>query len=515
MTTRRNPTAEDPSGPELVRAVLSNGLRILLAPVPEVPRVAVCVTYGVGFRSERPGEEGLAHLFEHLMFRGSASLPDGRFYEHLRRLGSEANGTTHQDYTDYYQVVPSAGLELALFSEADRMRAPRFTARGLAEQIAGVEAEIRERTLDRPYGGFPWPLLPQALYRLHRNAHDGYGDIARLKQVTLQECADFFDAHYAPGNAVLTLAGGFDPQKALLLVERHFGGIPPRPCLPSPELDEPAGGTGTTLTCAEPGIPATAVALGFHLPGPDREVNRYLATVVIAGMLSGNGAADATGRVWKASGSCGFFGPFDAVSPDALIVAGLLPGGATPEEFTAAVRWTLERWAGGDVTVSDVETVRGRLSVEHARNHSDLGARSRALGRLEHLYRHAELLDEIPERLATVSTHDVTDAARALATARHGLLVIDPAPVRRRPVASGMPEKQGGRQPRRPYRAPGRPVRGDQQPYPIPLLGKHGRAAFRSARDEVLPHGLRVSAVEDSRGRWSRHGCGFPSAHSA
>ncbi|NUR05167.1 MAG: insulinase family protein [Streptomyces sp.] len=495
MTTRREPTADEPGRPGLVRTVLPNGLRLLLAPAPELPRVAVCVTYGVGFRSERPGEEGLAHLFEHLMFRGSASLPDGRFYEHIRRLGSEANGTTHQDYTDYYQVVPSAGLELALFSEADRMRAPRFTERVLAEQLEGVEAEIRERTVDRPLGGFPWPLLPQALFSLHRNAHDGYGDPDRLKRTTLQDCADFFDVHYAPGNAVLTLVGGFDPAEAFLLVERHFGGIPPRPCPPRPELAEPAAGSGSVLACAEPGIPGTAVALGYQLPGPEEDLNRYLATVVIAGMLSGGGVRDDAGRTWKASGSCGFFGPFDAVSPDALIVAGLLPGEAAPEEFTTAVRSSLARWADGDAARGDVEAVHRRLRVEHMRAHSDLRARSRALGRLEHLYGRAELLDEIPDRLAAVRADDVAGAAQALATARQALLVIEPAPVRRRPAPSGAVGEPGGR------RGPAAGRRGgeSQGPLPVPPMGRLRQAGFRSVRDEVLPDGLRVAAVEDPR----------------
>ncbi|MEU9502459.1 insulinase family protein [Streptomyces sp. NPDC048196] len=493
--------AGDPSDQGLVRAVLPNGLRILLDPVPEVPRVAVCVTYGVGFRSERPGEEGLAHLFEHLMFRGSASLPDGRFYEHIRRLGSEANGTTHQDYTDYFQVVPSAGLEPALFSEADRMRAPRFTERVLAEQLKGVEAEIRERTLDRPLGGFPWPLLPQALYSLHRNAHDGYGDIAQLKKVTLQDCADFFEEHYAPGNAVLTLAGGFDPQEAILLAKRHFGRIPPRRCPPRPELDEPFGVPGSVLTCSEPAITSTAVALGYQLPGPEKDLSRYLATVVLAGKLSRSGATDDAGHTWKASGSCGFFGPFDAVSPDALIVAGLLPGGAAPEEFLAAVRSSLARWASGDVTAEGVEAVSRRLRVEHLRNHSDLLARSRMLGRLEYLYGRPELLDEIPDQLAVVCAADVAHAAEALATAPHGLLVIEPAPVRRRPAPSVAADRPVQRQAPHPHPANERPARGHQGPLPVPPMGKHRHAELRAARDEVLPNGLRVSAIEDPRGQ--------------
>lgn len=117
-------TLPAPVAAGLDRFTLPNGLRVLLQHQPGIPRAAVSVHYGVGFRSEPPGREGFAHLFEHLMFRGSASLPGGRFYDHVHRLGSRANGTTHQDYTDYYQVAPAEALEQALFAEADRMRAP-------------------------------------------------------------------------------------------------------------------------------------------------------------------------------------------------------------------------------------------------------------------------------------------------------------------------------------------------------------------------------------------------------
>ena len=119
------------------------------------------------------------------MFRGSVSLPGGRFYDHVHRLGSRANGTTHQDYTDYFQVAPAEALEQALFAEADRMRAPLFTEHHLAEQLAGVADEIHGATTDRPYGGLPWPLLPGVLFSRHANAHDGYGDPVTLAKTTI------------------------------------------------------------------------------------------------------------------------------------------------------------------------------------------------------------------------------------------------------------------------------------------------------------------------------------------
>ena len=205
-------------GREPLGTTLSNGLRVLVAPWPGTPRVAVAVHYRVGFRAEPPGRQGFAHLFEHLMFRGSASLPDGRFFDHVYRLAGTANGTTHQDFTDYYQVLPSAGLEQALFAEADRMRAPRFTPRNLAEQLAGIEEEIRQATVERPYGGFPWLDMPQHANTNWYNAHNFYGDLEHLDAATLGDVQQFFKTYYALNNAALVVSGraGFElVQKAV------------------------------------------------------------------------------------------------------------------------------------------------------------------------------------------------------------------------------------------------------------------------------------------------------------
>ncbi|MGH3889129.1 MAG: M16 family metallopeptidase, partial [Pseudonocardiaceae bacterium] len=159
---------------ELHRETLPNGLRVVLAPDRSAPVVAVGVHYDVGFRSEPEGRTGFAHLFEHLMFQGSESMEKLAHFRHVQSSGGTFNGSTHPDYTDYYEVVPSAALERALFIEADRMRAPRITADNLRNQVDVVKEEIRLNVLNRPYGGFPWITLPPVLYDTFPNAHNGY-----------------------------------------------------------------------------------------------------------------------------------------------------------------------------------------------------------------------------------------------------------------------------------------------------------------------------------------------------
>ena len=149
--------------PELHRATLANGLRVLVVPDPATPVVGVAVHVDVGFRSEPEGRTGFAHLFEHLMFQGSESLEKLAHFRHVQSSGGVFNGSTHQDYTDYFEVLPAAALERALFLEADRLRAPTLTEANLRNQIDVVKEEIRLNVLNRPYGGFPWILLPPVL----------------------------------------------------------------------------------------------------------------------------------------------------------------------------------------------------------------------------------------------------------------------------------------------------------------------------------------------------------------
>lgn len=412
------------------KTTLRNGLRVVLEGRPGSPRSAVCVHYGVGYRSEEPAREGFAHLFEHLMFRGSASLPPGRFFEHIHPLGGQANGTTHQDYTDYHQLVPAAALERALFSEADRMRAPVFTEETLAEQLDGIEEEIHQAVAARPYGGLPWPLLPGVVFERFANAHDGYGRMDRLREATVADCEAFFHAHYAPGNAVLTVVGDHSPDALLTLVERYFGDIPARPFAPPPELREPDLTEDRWQTCIEPRVTAAALALGYRLPDPRRDMAGYLAHTVLAEMIGQHGLDG----LQAVSAGCGVFGPLDAGDPDLLVITALVPPMVPPRHAVAAMTDRWAAWADApDLGQSQPQAVQ-RLITRHHREHVGAYPRSRALGRLELLFGRAELLDEYPARLAEVGPEHVAAAARRLGTAPKGVLVMAAGPTRTRPA---------------------------------------------------------------------------------
>ncbi|UYQ64028.1 insulinase family protein [Streptomyces peucetius] len=406
--------------------VLGNGLRILVDTVPGEPLTAVAVHYGAGFRSEPRGRAGLAHLVEHMMFEGSERHPDRAYFADLLASGGSATGTTHQDYTDYVHVVPAHALEDALVAEADRMRAPLFTTRGFAEQLAGVEAEIRAAVYGARLGGLPWQVLPGVLYDRWANSHDGYGALETLAELTPDDCAGFFRDHYTPANAVVTVSGGGEPDHVAGLVARHFGEIPvrsapaARPVLTEPPLAEDRVAVRPTATRDG------ALSLGYRLPDPAADLDGYLAHLVLARLLTAP----------PRNAGCGFFRPFDAVDPDTLVVGLAMPAdgmAAALSGFDAALRGIADGAYGEEA----VRRTTGRLAAEHIRDHHGPAARAAALGRLELLFGRAVLVDELPGRIRAVGAERVGAAAARLLTAHRAVLAA--VPVRAAAGPQGQP----------------------------------------------------------------------------
>ncbi|MBO0873853.1 MAG: insulinase family protein [Pseudonocardia sp.] len=421
--------------PELHRFTLSNGLRVLLAPDSSSPVVAVSVHVDVGFRSEPEGRTGFAHLFEHLMFQGSESLEKLAHFRHVQGSGGVFNGSTHQDYTDYFEVLPAAALERALFLEADRLRAPRLTEENLRNQVDVVKEEIRLNVLSRPYGGFPWILLPPVLYDTFPNAHNGYGDFSELEQATLDDAAAFFDGYYAPGNAVLTVAGDLSVDETTALVEKHFGDIPERPVPARPSFAEPERDSERREAVADAHAPLPALALGYRLPDPATDLDGYLAHALLGSVLTDGEAARlqerlvyGEGIVTDISAGCGLFGsPLDARDPDTFTVTAVHPATVEPDRVTHAVDEELDRLASEGPGAGELARISARWAASLYHEQDRVMSRLLAMGARELLYGRAELAAELPARLAAVTPARVAEAAGRLRGQGRAVLVVEPS----------------------------------------------------------------------------------------
>jgi len=412
------------------RARLDNGLRVLLAPDRTAPVVAVSVHYDVGFRSEPEGRTGFAHLFEHLMFQGSENVGKAEHPKHVQAAGGIFNGSTHPDYTDYFELLPSGALELALFLEADRMRAPKITRQNLDNQIAVVQEEIRVNVLNRPYGGFPWIRLPPVAFDTFPNAHNGYGDFSELAAASLDDAEDFFDKYYAPGNAVLTIVGDIDPAQALGFVERYFGSIPARTVPPRASFAEPVPTSERRSSITDALAPRAALAVGYRVPDPIGDLSTYLAYYLLTEVLTDGDASRLERRLVQKDRSVlgvstylGTFGnPFDQRDPLLLTLDARQSEDASADAVLTAVDEELSRLAHDGLAAGELERVQARVASSLLREADDALGRALAMA-VHELYRgRAELVNELPAELAAVTGEAVAAAAGSLLTQGRSVL---------------------------------------------------------------------------------------------
>jgi zinc protease len=270
------------------RFQLDNGLRVVVSTDTANPIVAVNIWYNVGSRNERAGRTGFAHLFEHMMFQGSAHVPENAHFALIEKAGGSLNGSTWLDRTNYYETLPSNYLELALWLEADRMGwlLPAMTQQKLDNQRDVVKNERRWRVDNQPYGDWDERMQAMVFPEDHPYHHSVIGSMADLDAAGLSDIEGFFRTFYAPDNAVLTLVGDVDLQAARALAARYFGGIPRGPGVPAmpgrtqlpPTLD------GDVRVEVEQDISLARVYVGYRTPayGTDEYYAGAVAAYVLA-----------------------------------------------------------------------------------------------------------------------------------------------------------------------------------------------------------------------------------------
>jgi zinc protease len=247
------------------KTTLGNGLDVIVHEDHQLPMVAVNIWYHVGSKNERPGRTGFAHLFEHLMFEGSAHHDSG-FFEPLQRAGGLLNGSTNTDRTNYWEVVPTGALDLALWMESDRMGhlLPALTEEKFVNQRDVVLNERRQNYENRPYG-LAGVALSAALFPPDHPYHwITIGDPDDLRAATLDDVRTFFQTYYHPGNASLTLAGDVETDRALALAEHYFGEVPRGPARP-PVVTPPLA-TASRSLLLEDRVELPRLYLGWHSP---------------------------------------------------------------------------------------------------------------------------------------------------------------------------------------------------------------------------------------------------------
>ena len=337
---------------------LPNGLLVTLSEDHTAPLVAVNLWYHVGSANERMGRTGFAHLFEHMLFQGSASVGANEHFELVQRAGGTLNGSTWLDRTNYYETVPSNQLELALWLEANRMGylLPAMTQQKLDTQRDVVQNERRWSMDNQPYGTW-WERLPALCFPpSHPFHHSLIGSMTDLDAASLEDIEQFFATYYTPDNAVLSIAGDFDRDEVRRLVERHFGPIPSgsgKPPLPDMTLPATLGEPLREIVPDDVVLPRLFLAFRSPVFGSEEY---YAASVcsAILGMKKGSRLHRRLVRERQLASDAQAFTYDLTKGSDLLVLDVTARPETTPDELERAVHEEVDRMHSDGVTPDEV-----------------------------------------------------------------------------------------------------------------------------------------------------------------
>lgn len=409
------------------RVTLENGLRVVLSPQPGAARVAVTVSYGVGSRHEERGRTGFAHLFEHMMFQGSANVEKGGHARLIMGRGGNANAGTAADVTQYYITMPAAELPLALWLEADRMKSLDVSEEKFENQRQVVMEEVRGGH-NYAYSAAYRRLEALVFQEYWPYGHPTGGSLEDLEAAKFPWVKAFHDAHYGPNNAVLAVVGGFDPGEALGLIRRYFGGIAaiPQPKAVDPPMPEQKATRAEVFHDELARTPAVLVGIA----GPRwRDADHHalqLASIALGGgessrlhrrLVKEKAVAQDASADWDVIGS----------GPHGLTVSAKLVAGAATGEARRIIEEELDRLGKEPLSAAELTRARRRAQLDFvAWVEGTMGAAT-FLGVFELYHGDARLLAEELPRYQALSAEDVRRAAaKYLAPARRTVLEVLP-----------------------------------------------------------------------------------------
>nr|MBA3672819.1 insulinase family protein [Gemmatimonadaceae bacterium] len=348
---------------------LANGLKVVLAPDRSTQVVAVNVWYNVGSRNEVPGRTGFAHLFEHMMFQGSENVPKGTHMSLVEQAGGSLNGSTQDDRTNYYEVLPSNRLNLGLWLEADRMRSLAVTSTNFENQRETVKEERRLRVDNQPYTGaflkgVTAPFDPTSCFAY---GHELIGSMTDLNSAKTEDVQAFFKLYYAPNNATLTVVGDFDPADARRMVQQYFAAIPRGQQPPAVACTAAfnAGQKREQVTDSKATLPAI-----LHIYLVPEYSNQDHAALELLSTILGGGASSRMNRAIarEAKAALGMQVGLDVTGPhrgpSTFAVLGIANQGVSPDSLDRLITREITKVATDGVTDEELAKARNSKRAE-------------------------------------------------------------------------------------------------------------------------------------------------------
>ena len=402
---------------------LKNGLRVITVEDHSSPVIALDITYNVGSRNERPGRTGFAHLFEHMMFKGSENVGSGEHFYLIFNNGGTMNGTTNEDRTTYFEALPSNQLDLALFLEADRMRSLAITKANLDNQRNAVQEERRLGVDNQPYGKSN-EIQQELIYDNFAYKHTTIGSMEDLNAATVEDVAAFFKMYYAPNNAVLTLVGDFNTADALKKIKQNFEVIPRQPDPPAVDMTEPQQTAERRATVDDALARAPQVDIAFKdVPGntPD-----FYALQVLAASLAGGQSS----RLYQALVKdkqlvTNIFGFQDEKrGTGAFYISATLRPGVKTEDVESAIYAEIERLKKDGIADWELEKAKNTTRRNFINGLQSSLSRAIQMSVWTVYYNDPNLINTRMDKVAAVTKEDVARVANKYLTQTNRTVVI-------------------------------------------------------------------------------------------
>jgi len=389
---------------------LDNGLRVVLQPDPTLPIVGLALYYDVGSRNEEPGRTGFAHLFEHLMFEGSANVGKTEHFRLVQGWGGQLNGTTSQDRTNYYESLPAHQLALGLWLEADRMRALALSEENFENQRSTVMEERRSRVDNTPYG-LGYLRFGELSFSCFAYAHPVIGTWSDLRAARYEDALGFHRRWYRPDNAVLALAGDLDPDEAMALVQAYFGDIEPGGDRTEPDLGEPPRQAAVEETMESALAQLPAIFLSHPAP-PVWDPDFYVYEVIETLLTSGPSSRLYRRLVVEEAVAVEVNGGYEAHRGPSLFAAYLVsPRGGDLDRLAGLYLAELARLAAEPVTRAELDKVLNQLRTSRMLGQESPLQRALALGRAALYHGDPAWEERYLARVAEVSPDDILRVA--------------------------------------------------------------------------------------------------------
>jgi zinc protease len=408
---------------DFTETTLENGLRVQLVEDHGAPVIALNIAYDVGSRNERKGLTGFAHLFEHMMFKGSQNVGDGEHFYHVFSCGGTMNGTTGVDLTLYFEMLPANQLELALFLEADRMRSLEITQGKLDNQRKAVQEERRMRVDNQPYGRAD-EHFDELFYTNFAYQHSTIGSMDDLNAASLADVSGFFRTYYAPNNAVLSLVGDFRREDALRLIRKYFAEIPRQPEPPAVDLSEPPQQAERRETMSDPLARLAQVQIAYKTPaGNSADVP---ALQVLSSVLQSGDSSRLYQTLSKEREMVVGLGGFvdERIGPGGLYIGATVRAGKQPEDVEKAVYAEIDRLMQEPIAQWELQKARNATRLGFLQGIRSAQSRATALGAYTVKYGDPNLINTQLEKIEAVSREDVQRVAKQYLQPRNRTVVI-------------------------------------------------------------------------------------------